>query len=351
MKAFNSLAAFTLIAAAIFISSSAQSQPAKSRAQKNIVWLSPGTEYYEGNYSFRYLRFEGAIFDKLYAPLYREKISVSSYTQQATAEIRDATFSPVEEIALLEKFKDKIPSAISVNVQIAYERNHPYAVVTFLPFRKNPATGIFEKLVSFNITINETGTAERAAPVSSFTTSSVFASGDWYKISVAKDGVYKIDYQFLKSLGIDVDQVNPSFIRIYGNGGGMLPFANSTPRADDLIENAIYVAGESDGHFNTDDYILFYGQGQIRWQYDAAGNIFHHIDNLYSDSTYYFINVDMGAGQRISMQSSTTLPATHFATTFNDYQLHEVDLTNCVKSGKEWYGESFDMSLTPSRNF
>jgi hypothetical protein len=351
MKATTPIAAFTLFAAAISLTLSAQSQPSKLRAQKNIVWLTPGTEYYEGNYSVTYLRFEGAVFDKAFTPYYKEKIAVSSSTQQVRAEIKDAVFLPVEEISLLEKFKDKISNSITAEAQIAYERNHPYAIVSFLPFRKNPVTGIFEKLVSFNITINETGGAERAAPVSSFITSSVLASGDWYKISVAKDGVYKIDYQFLKSLGIDVDQVNPSFIRIYGNGGGMLPFANSAPRRDDLAENAIYVSGESDGHFNTDDYILFYGQGQIRWKYDAANNIFHHVDNYYSDSTYYFISTGMGPGQRISMQQSSTLPATNVVTTFNDYALHEVDLTNCVKSGKEWYGESFDPSVNTARNF
>src|SRR5688572_17896546 len=161
MKATYPLAAFTLFAAAI-VSLSAQSQPAKSRAQKNITWLSPGTEYYEGNYSVSYLRFEGAVFDKSFAPYYKEKIALSSSTQQVRAEIKDASFLPLEEISLLEKVKDKISNAIQAEAHIAYERNHPYAIVSFLPFRKNPVTGIFEKLVSFNITINETGGAERA---------------------------------------------------------------------------------------------------------------------------------------------------------------------------------------------
>src|SRR5437868_4547649 len=101
MKATTPLAALALFAAAVIsFALPAQGQLAKSRAQKNITWLSPGTEYYEGNNSVSYLRFEGAIFDKLFAPLYREKIAVSASTQQVHAEIKDAVFVPLEEIVL-----------------------------------------------------------------------------------------------------------------------------------------------------------------------------------------------------------------------------------------------------------
>lgn len=341
--------AVTLIAF-LFFFVTAQSQPSKSKAQKNIQWLTTGKEYYEGNYSVEYFRFEGAIFDKSFTPYYREKIAVSSSTQKVNAEVRDAVFVPVEEIPLVEKFKDKIKNTVDVQAQVAYEKAKPFAIVTILPFRKNPATGIYEKLVSFNIALTEIAGGGRPKSLASFVSSSVLSTGNWYKVGVTLDGVYKMDYNFLKNLGIDVSQINPVNIRVYGNGAGMLPFANSTPRIDDLAENAIYVSGESDGQFNTEDYVLFYGQNQLRWKYNSADSLFHHQDNYYSDTTYYFINVDMGPGQRITTQSSSALPATHFVNTFNDYVLHEVDLTNCVKSGKEWYGESFD-PINTTRTF
>ena len=329
-----------------------KTQPQKNQAQKNISWLSPGTEYYAENYTVPYLRFEGAVYNKNFVPSYQEKIALSTSTARVTAEIRDAVFSPVEEISLVEKFKDQISNSIQVNAQVAYEKARPFAIVSFIPFRKNPVTGIYEKLVSFNIAVNEIAGTVRPKSLTSFTQSSVLATGNWYKIGVTRDGIYKLDYNFLKNLGIDVEQVNPSHIRLYGNGGGMLPFANNAPRADDLKENAIYVAGENDGVLNTGDYILFYGQAQTRWKYDAANGVFRHVENFYSDTTYYFINTDMGPGQRITAQASSSLPASHFVNTFNDYALHEVDLTNCVKSGKEWYGESFDpINTTKSFDF
>ena len=352
MKSSTSRAFMLLTAVVIFFYSNLQGQRVKSESGKKINWLSPGAEYYSENYSVSYLRFDGAVYDKLLIPKYREKIPLSPSTGKVTAEVRDVIFSPVEEISLIEKFKDEITGSIRADAQVAYERGQPFAIVTFLPFRKNPATGVYEKVVSFNIAVNEIAVPGRPKSLKSFSSNSVLASGNWYKIAVTRDGIYKMDFTFLKNLGVDVDQINPAFIRIYGNGGGMLPFANSDPRFDDLAENAIYVSGESDGQFNTGDYVLFYGQGQLRWKYDSADGVFHHLDNYYSDTTYYFINTDIGPGKRTTSQQSSAMAATHFANTFNDYVLHEVDLTNCVKSGKEWYGESFDpLNTTKEFNF
>ena len=66
--------------------------------------------------------------------------------------------------------------------------------------------------------------------------SSVLASGNWFKISVAEDGIYRIDVSFLNSLGL-TGSIPSSQIRIFGNGGAMLPEANSSQPIDDLEEN------------------------------------------------------------------------------------------------------------------
>ena len=68
-----------------------------------------------------------------------------------------------------------------------------------------------------------------------------FTTGLWrvYKISVINDGIHKIDYDFLSSIGVNVESLNPNHIHIYGNGDGMLPESNSVPRTDDLAQNVI----------------------------------------------------------------------------------------------------------------
>jgi hypothetical protein len=174
--------------------------------------------------------------------------------------------------------------------------------------------------------------------------SSVLSSGNWYKISVTEDGIYKLSYSDLQALGINVSSINPHHLSLYGNGGGMLPEPNYMPRISDLVENAIEVVGEGDGSFDTGDYVLFYGQSQHRWQYNSMSNRFHHVKNIYSDTTYYFLTVGTVNGKRIQNEPSLVQPANQSVSEFDDYAFHELDSVNLLHSGKEWYGEQLDMS-------
>jgi hypothetical protein len=173
---------------------------------------------------------------------------------------------------------------------------------------------------------------------------SVLASGDWYKIAVLKDGVFKLTYSFLKDLGLDVDHINPQNIKIYGNGGKMLPEVNSIYRHDDLKQNAIYIEGENDGVFNIGDYVLFYGQSPNSILLNSSTNLFYHQLNRYSDTTYYFITTSttIDSPKRI-VSTSTSLTPNNVVNTFNEYQYYEKDNFNLIKSGQEWYGEVFDI--------
>ena len=70
--------------------------------------------------------------------------------------------------------------------------------------------------------------------------SSVLSNGDWYEITTNENGIYKIDYVFLSQLGINLSNININSIKLFGNGGGMLPNLNSAFRFDDLIENWMF---------------------------------------------------------------------------------------------------------------
>ena len=76
-------------------------------------------------------------------------------------------------------------------------------------------------------------------------------------MEVKETGVYKIDRNYLQQAGINVSGINPSTIKIYGNGGQELPFQNSTLVPTDLVENPIYIKTEVPGQFGNNDYILF----------------------------------------------------------------------------------------------
>ncbi|MBC7923133.1 MAG: type IX secretion system sortase PorU [Ferruginibacter sp.] len=176
---------------------------------------------------------------------------------------------------------------------------------------------------------------------------SVLAQGDWYKIGVVKGGLHRMDAAFLRGLGIPVGSILPAHLRLYGNGGGMLPQPNATPRPADLTENAILVVGEADGRFDEGDYLLFYAQSPHPIAYDAAKQRFGHQTNLYSDTTFYFLTTGDAPGWRVPDQAG--IASENQLNAFDDYVFHEKESKNFLQSGREWYGETFD--FTPEHRF
>lgn len=177
---------------------------------------------------------------------------------------------------------------------------------------------------------------------------SILSEDNWYKISVEETGIHKITYNDLVSWGIDPIQLNPQNLRLYGNGNGMLPEPIDEFRYQDLQENAIFVFGEDDGNFDTDDYILFYGEGPIEWNMDSETGLFNHETNLYTTHISYFLNFDIGEGKRIETEPSSNLNESGFSNVFDDYYVHEWENINLIHSGKDWYGEEFNETLSHS---
>ena len=120
----------------------------------------------------------------------------------------------------------------------------------------------------------------------------------------------------------------PKKLKIYGNGGRMLPLSNATYYPSDLTENAIQIIGESDGVFNNEDYILFYAEGVDTWNEESQTNI-----NLYDTKSYYYVTVQGNDGKRIATMTQPTGNSTLSLNTFDDYQFHELDLVNIGKLG------------------
>ena len=87
-----------------------------------------------------------------------------------------------------------------------------------------------------------------------YSSSSVLATGEWFRIAITSDGIYRIDYSTLKKLGL----ADPSNPRIYGNNFGQLSYYNDDPKPDDLKELSI-MTNTADGILNEGDYLLFYG--------------------------------------------------------------------------------------------
>ncbi len=179
---------------------------------------------------------------------------------------------------------------------------------------------------------------------------SVLSQGNWYKFSVTTDGVMKIDYNLLKSAGVNPDQIDPRNIKIFTGQQGMLPQAINEPRMVDLTQIAIQVTGEADGKFNTTDQILFFGQGPDTYQYNIQKQVFEYENNLYSDKNFYFLTVNTEPGLRIAT-SENIAGSFPVISEYEDLGFYETEKYNILKSGRQWFGEQFDASKEATIRF
>lgn len=318
-----------------------------------IVWSEPVEELKFDGSRRKYLMFEGAVYlDDTSLPNVVSHIKVSA-NSTATVSLINPVFEPLTQTEELATEGLVIPTDIVVNVDDYTERKQSFSRVSFIPLRRNQLTGRVEKLVSYKLNTKLIPTGKpKAAGGNDYASSSVLSTGNWYKLAIAQDGIYRLTYDDLESLGVDVESIDPRRINIYGNGGGMLPQPNSSFRHDDLQQNAIEVVGESDGSFDQGDYIIFYGKGPHTWVQDSTKcGLFRHDYNVYSERAYYFLTVDRGMGRRVDVTQQAGGTASHTATTFTDYQFHEVDNSNLLKSGRDWYGEEFDIQTSYSFDF
>jgi len=181
---------------------------------------------------------------------------------------------------------------------------------------------------------------------SGYVARSVLADGQWFKIAVTADGIYRIDYSKLKQLGCS----NPSNPRIFGNNWGQLSFYNDDPKPDDLKEISILLVKGSDGVFNEGDYLLFFGMGTHRWKYDASTNNYNFVRHNYSDTAYYFLTTSSVPGKTIVNAQAIASSAGYSSSEYDALYNHEVESENLIRSGREWYqpiSTLTDISINP----
>jgi hypothetical protein len=225
-------------------------------------------------------------------------------------------------------------SSLSRNENMNHHRLFPFRIT---------AGGEIEELIDYEVTWRTAPAArEGRQSGSSFVNNSVLTTGTWYKIGVTQTGLHRVTSAFLSNIGIR--NAASANIRIYGNGGRMVPELNGAPRTDDLAENPLLMADGGDGVFNNNDYFLFYATGPTEWTRTADSVMkFKGVKNLYSDTSFYFINVDLGQGKRIQTQPSLAQQFNIQSSTYDFYALHEENIVNLAKSGREFLGETFDV--------
>jgi hypothetical protein len=269
--------------------------------------------------------------------LFSYKIAVPAVADPNSFAVTNVVYENINATALGDIDKNRVPVKLDAAVSASRARNSMYAILKLNPVVKEGNS--YKRLKSFSYSFSYKSSAERLKSTNSFNTisNSVLAAGEWYRFYVEKSGIYRISKSFLQQLGLDVN-VDPRRIKIYGNGGRMLPLLNSADYPADLAENAIMFVGEQDGQFDNSDYILFYAEGVDNF---SAENGSHN--NLYADRSYYYVTSYGGNGKRINTVPQPSGSPTLTTNQFDEYVYHERDLVSVARLGRKWHGESFDI--------
>ncbi|WP_445710099.1 type IX secretion system sortase PorU [Flavobacterium sp.] len=270
---------------------------------------------------------------------YNEEAFVPNYIDQSSLQVSNVVYAPISSEELFNLDVSKIPNTIKAIIESVRAKDQYIGFFSFSPIIKDNSG--YKKVVSLSYSYSFGNSSVSKGGNSSFGVqsieNSVLASGNWFKFYVEKSGVYRISKTFLKSLGLDVN-VDPRNIKIYGNGGRMLPLLNSDFYPNDLEENAIQFIGQDDGVFNDADYILFYAEGVDVWSAESLTK-----NNLFSDKSYYYVTTSLGQGKRILNANVPTANSSLNFSKFDNVIIHEKDLVNVGKVGRRWFGEEFNI--------
>jgi hypothetical protein len=262
---------------------------------------------------------------------------------ESSVSLSNVNYQSISISELKDLDLSKIPNELKFSLKNSISRNKNYVYFQCTPIIKD-SNGSYKKVISFQINYNfevnteKVVTSNKVFRSSKVISNSVLSTGEWYRFYVDTTGVFKLSKSFLQDLGVNVNNVDPRTIKLFGHGGKMIPFLNSEPYPYDVPENAIKFIGEEDGIFNNEDYILFYAQGPKGFDSEKRTHI-----NCYADKTYYYINVSSGNGKRIQPFSQPTGTPNLIIDTFEEYQFHEMDTYNLLSLGRRWFGDKFDI--------
>jgi hypothetical protein len=160
-------------------------------------------------------------------------------------------------------------------------------------------------------------------------------SQNYYKVYVSNNGFFRLNYNALINAGIPLANIDPKSIQIFNKG----------------TEQYIYVKGETDGVFNTTDYIEFYGEmndGTLDIPlYKGINGQANKAYSLFSDSAVYFITWNSSLNNKriindtsSNFSSYTPVPyilktarqnytSQYFAGETNSYGITDPDYTAC----------------------
>ena len=186
----------------------------------------------------------------------------------------------------------------------------------------------------------------KQSKISQFAENSVLSEGSsWFKFRNFDNGINKIDYSFLITNNIIDQPVPTNSIHVFANNEGLLNSTNNDQRVDDLIQQSVYIDDGGDGVFSNGDYILLFLKSPVREELN--GDNFVHVNHIYSDSAYFFINLNSNrTPNHLDSVNHLFEDFDHTLSSFKQFKYIENDRINLLKSGSMWLGDVYDLTNT-----
>ncbi|MBK69367.1 MAG: hypothetical protein CMF54_06235 [Legionellales bacterium] len=181
---------------------------------------------------------------------------------------------------------------------------------------------------------------------------SILSKGDWIRIGITKNGVYKLDRSFFESYSskIDIEKIVPSTIQIFGSGIiGPLNQNNDALNFNLPVEMKIDFVGNENNYFENNEYITFYANGPDKVSYDSLEKNIIYLNNVYSDTAFYLLTFNQKEGKRIESKASLENYSSIIDFSSETF-IYENDINNILQSGREWVGELFSNGDTKNIN-
>ncbi len=180
--------------------------------------------------------------------------------------------------------------------------------------------------------------------------SSPFTEGDaLVKMTIDKNGIYKITAGELSALGVPVNSLDPAQLRLYTGPGREFQEKPSQATLDSLREVPIILEENGDGTFSGEEAIYFFGRSINDWAYvtSASDSGWQHYTNPYTYNNIYWLSWKPQSSPAKRLQKTSISPA-QAPVSKTGLHLHKVEneLTNPIESGRNWLGRKLTDGTT-----
>lgn len=200
---------------------------------------------------------------------------------------------------------------ISQSVEVTLTFENQYSFLTTSPIK---VLSRFDSVLLNSITNSDIAEQFRSSPPKKnymVRNNWINYDQEYVKISVFRDGIYRISKDDLDVLGITTSILNPKTLQLFESG----------------IEQKIYVFGEDDFNFDEEDYIEFYGiKNYSKTDHrliNSEAEPYSTFLNRYTDTTFYFLTWGNEDGLRINLDNtpnSGSLEILDYHTAYRHYE-------------------------------